>query len=58
MSIAVFIAVSNPMVYSEQAISLSMVPGIATHGIPSFVKSLAPLNEPSPPITTTPETFS
>ena len=42
------------MVYSVQAISLSMVPGIATHGIPFSHKALAPRKEPSPPMTTTP----
>ena len=31
-----------------------MVPGIPTQGIPLSERSLAPLNEPSPPITTIP----
>ena len=53
-SIAVLMAVSNPMVYSEHAISKSIVPGRPMVLIPCFAKAWAPLYEPSPPITTIP----
>ena len=53
-SIAVFTAVSNPIVYSVHAISRSIVPGRPIVLIPSVANFCAPLKEPSPPITTNP----
>ena len=53
-SIAVLTAVSKPMVYSVQAMSRSMVPGTPMVLMPYFESLPAPLNYPSPPITTTP----
>ena len=53
-SIAVLIAVSNPIVYSVHAISRSIVPGTPIVLIPCCASLLAPLKEPSPPITTIP----
>ena len=47
-------AVSNPIVYSVQAISKSIVPGTPIVLIPSAANFLAPWKEPSPPITTSP----
>ena len=52
---AVLTAVSNPMVKSVPAMSLSMVPGRPIQGISNSVLSLwAPRKEPSPPMTTRP----
>ena len=50
----VFKAVSKPIVYPGEFISLSIVPATPIHLIPRLPNSLAPLNVPSPPITTTP----
>jgi hypothetical protein len=52
-SIAVFSAVSYPMVKSVPKISLSIVPGTPITFIPnSSLKILAPVKVPSPPIHT------
>ena len=53
-SIAVLTAVSNPIVYSVQAMSRSMVPGTPIVLIPSSASFPAPANDPSPPMTTSP----
>ena len=54
----VFTAVSKPMVSSVPKTSLSMVAGTPTiRVLLSLLKSNAPLNEPSPPITTKPSTL-
>ena len=56
---AVFIAVSNPMVEPTKAISLSIVAGIITHFVLDiFDNSIAPLVDPSPPITISPSIHS
>ena len=54
---AVFIAVSNPMVESVPYMSLSMVPGRPIIGRSnSSEKICAPVNVPSPPMQTKPST--
>ena len=54
-STAVLTAVSNPIVKSLPAISLSIVPGIPIQGMSnSLLNFCAPLKLPSPPITTMP----
>ena len=47
-------AVSWPMVSSVPCISLSMVPGMVTVGMPRLDKAAAPWTEPSPPMTISP----
>ena len=49
-SIAVLQAVSNPIEYSVQQISLSILAGMLMTGTPQFAKSPAPRIVPSPPI--------
>ena len=53
-SIAVLHAVSNPMVYDEQPMSLSIVHGTPTTMMPCLASARAPLKVPSPPIVTMP----
>ena len=57
-STAVLAAVSKPMVYSVQTMSLSMVPGMPTTDTPHLLSSWAPRKVPSPPMATMPSSPS